>query len=65
MKKNPGGPREWRTHFHVPVFLEDLGPYFKTTRFAIEERRLRFISAHPGNPVGDRDLYPGTCCPMS
>jgi hypothetical protein len=30
------GPREWRTHFHVPVFLEDLGP-FKTTRFAIEQ----------------------------
>jgi hypothetical protein len=30
------GPREWRTHFHVPVFLDDLGP-FKTTRFAIED----------------------------
>lgn len=30
------GPREWRTHFHVPVFLEDLGP-FKTTRFAVEQ----------------------------
>jgi sugar phosphate isomerase/epimerase len=27
---------EWRIHFHVPVFLEDLGP-FKSTRFAIEE----------------------------
>ena len=34
------GPREWRTHFHVPVFLDDLGP-FRTTRFAIEEA-LRF-----------------------
>ena len=33
--KEPG-PREWRTHFHVPVFLDDLGP-FRTTRFAIEE----------------------------
>jgi hypothetical protein len=33
--KNPG-PREWRTHFHVPVFLDDLGP-FRTTRFAIED----------------------------
>lgn len=30
------GPREWRTHFHVPVFLDDLGD-FKTTRFAIED----------------------------
>ncbi len=30
------GPREWRTHFHVPVFLEDLGA-FRTTRFALEQ----------------------------
>jgi hypothetical protein len=34
--KTDPGPREWRTHFHVPVFLEDLGA-FKTTRFAIEQ----------------------------
>ena len=34
-EKSPG-PREWRTHFHVPVFLDDLGP-FRTTRFAIED----------------------------
>ena len=34
--KNPG-PREWRTHFHVPVFLNDLGGNFGTTRFALEE----------------------------
>jgi hypothetical protein len=33
--KNPG-PREWRTHFHVPVFLDDLGA-FRTTRFALEQ----------------------------
>ena len=39
------GPREWRTHFHVPVFLDDLGP-FKTTRFAIEDA-LRFHKAKP------------------
>lgn len=30
------GPCEWRTHFHVPVFLDDLGA-FRTTRFAIED----------------------------
>jgi len=42
--KDPG-PREWRTHFHVPVFLDDLG-LFKTTRFAIEEA-LRFHKATP------------------
>jgi hypothetical protein len=29
------GPREWRTHFHVPVFLKDLGP-FQTTRSGID-----------------------------
>ena len=39
------GPREWRTHFHVPVFLDDLGP-FRTRRFAIEEA-LRFHKQKP------------------
>jgi hypothetical protein len=39
------GPREWRTHFHVPVFLEDLGA-FRTTRFALEDA-LRFHKATP------------------
>lgn len=34
---DPSGEREWRIHFHVPVFLESLGEHFKTTRFAIEE----------------------------
>jgi hypothetical protein len=38
------GPREWRTHFHVPVFLDDLGA-FKTTRFAIEDA-LAFQKVH-------------------
>ncbi|MFI5615145.1 metabolite traffic protein EboE [Amycolatopsis sp. NPDC051903] len=35
-RREPGGAREWRTHFHVPVFLDDLGP-FRTTRFALEQ----------------------------
>ncbi len=35
-RKADPGPREWRTHFHVPVFLDDLGA-FGTTRFALEE----------------------------
>jgi hypothetical protein len=43
-KKDPG-PREWRTHFHVPVFLDSLGE-FGTTRFAIEEA-LKFHKARP------------------
>jgi hypothetical protein len=43
-KANPG-PREWRVHFHVPVFLDDLGS-FGTTRFALEEA-LKFHKASP------------------
>lgn len=35
---------EWRIHFHVPVFLEDLGP-FKSTRYAITEA-LAFQKQH-------------------
>jgi hypothetical protein len=44
-EKDPSGEREWRIHFHVPVFLEDLGEHFKTTRFAIEEA-LAFHKKH-------------------
>jgi hypothetical protein len=43
-ESNPG-PREWRTHFHVPVFLDDLGE-FGTTRFAIEDA-LKFHKKKP------------------
>jgi hypothetical protein len=43
-EKNPG-PREWRTHIHVPVFLDDLGQ-FRTTRFAIADA-LRFHRQKP------------------
>jgi sugar phosphate isomerase/epimerase len=39
------GPREWRIHFHVPVFLEELG-VLRTTRFAIEDA-LRVHKALP------------------
>jgi len=38
------GPHEWRTHFHVPVFLDDLGA-FRTTRFAIEDA-MKFHRQH-------------------
>lgn len=53
-KKDPG-PREWRTHFHVPVFLDDLG-MFKTTRFAIEEA-LRFHRATPVSAQLEIETY--------
>ncbi|HKJ56213.1 MAG TPA: metabolite traffic protein EboE [Nitriliruptoraceae bacterium] len=45
---DPNGHREWRTHFHVPVFLDDLGP-FRTTRFAVEEA----LAAHRAEPISD------------
>ncbi len=44
-EKDPNGPREWRTHIHVPVFLDDLGQ-FRTTRFAIEDA-LKFHKQKP------------------
>lgn len=44
-EKNPGGKREWRTHIHVPVFLDDLGQ-FRTTRFAIADA-LKFHKQKP------------------
>jgi sugar phosphate isomerase/epimerase len=43
-EKSPG-PREWRTHIHVPVFLDDLGQ-FRTTRFAIADA-LKFHKQRP------------------
>jgi hypothetical protein len=46
-EKDPSGKREWRTHFHVPVFLDDRGDHFKTTRFAIEEA----LAFHKRNPL--------------
>jgi hypothetical protein len=46
-RSNPGAC-EWRTHFHVPVFLDNLGP-FRTTRFAIEQA----LQVHAKAPVSD------------
>ncbi|MEQ1760342.1 MAG: metabolite traffic protein EboE [Vicinamibacterales bacterium] len=46
---NPG-PREWRVHFHVPVFLEDLGGSIRTTRFAIEQA----LAVHKATPLSSQ-----------
>ena len=40
------GRREWRTHFHVPVFLQDLGP-FQTTRSGIDAA----LAVHARTPL--------------
>ena len=53
-EKDPG-PREWRTHFHVPVFLDDLGD-FKTTRFAIEDA-LAFHKQNKLSPQLEIETY--------
>jgi hypothetical protein len=47
-KHDSGGHREWRTHFHVPVFLDDLGE-FRTTRSGIEEA----VAVHADLPLSD------------
>jgi hypothetical protein len=41
-------PTEMRTHFHVPVFLEELGP-FRTTRFGVQEA----LKMHRETPLSD------------
>ncbi|NMO56430.1 metabolite traffic protein EboE [Actinoplanes sp. TBRC 11911] len=47
-RKDPGGVREWRTHFHVPIFLDDLGG-FGTTRAGIEDA----LALHAEVPLSD------------
>lgn len=39
-------PREWRVHFHVPVFLNDLGD-FSSTQFFIRDA----LALHKENPI--------------
>ena len=45
--KSDPGEREWRIHFHVPVFLEHLDDGIETTRFAIAEG----LAFHKKNPL--------------
>lgn len=40
--------REWRVHFHVPIFLDELGKY-SSTQFFIKE----FLALHQRVPVSD------------
>jgi hypothetical protein len=61
-RKDPGGDREWRTHFHVPVFLDDLGA-FRTTRPGVDAA----LAVHARTPLSDHleietytwDVLPG------
>jgi hypothetical protein len=47
-REDPSGAREWRTHFHVPIFLDDLGE-FGTTRSGIEDA----LALHTEMPLSD------------
>jgi hypothetical protein len=47
-RDSPGGTREWRTHFHVPVFLDEIGG-FRTTRSGIEAA----LRMHAATPLSD------------
>jgi hypothetical protein len=47
-RRDPDGPREWRTHVHVPIFLENLGE-FRTTRSSIEAA----LAVHAETPLSD------------
>jgi hypothetical protein len=43
---NDGIPREWRVHFHVPIFLDDLGE-FSSTQFFIKDA----LNLHKEKPI--------------
>ena len=56
-------PREWRVHFHVPVFLDDLGD-FSSTQFFIKEalalHKESAISKHLEVETYTWDVLPDT-----
>ena len=56
--------REWRTHVHVPVFLDEIGEHFKTTRFAIEDA-LKFHKKNKLSPQLEIETYTWDVLPDS
>jgi sugar phosphate isomerase/epimerase len=63
-EKDPTGSREWRTHVHVPVFLDSIGEHFKTTRFAIEDA-LKFHKKNKLSPQLEIETYTWDVLPAS
>jgi hypothetical protein len=63
-EKDPQGDREWRTHVHVPVFLDAIGEHFKTTRFAIEDA-LKFHKKNKLSPQLEIETYTWDVLPAS
>jgi sugar phosphate isomerase/epimerase len=56
--------REWRTHVHVPVFLDKIGQHFETTRFAIEDA-LKFHKKNKLSPQLEIETYTWDVLPDS
>jgi len=63
-EKNPKAKREWRTHVHVPVFLDKIGEHFQTTRFAIEDA-LKFHKKNKLSPQLEIETYTWDVLPDS
>jgi len=63
-EKNPKLEREWRTHVHVPVFLDKIGEHFETTRFAIEDA-LKFHKKNKLSPQLEIETYTWDVLPAS
>ncbi len=61
---NPNLKREWRTHVHVPVFLDKIGEHFETTRFAIEDA-LKFHKKYKLSPQLEIETYTWDVLPDS
>ena len=61
---NPNLKREWRTHVHVPVFLDKIGQHFETTRFAIEDA-LKFHKKNKLSPQLEIETYTWDVLPDS
>jgi sugar phosphate isomerase/epimerase len=60
----PNVKREWRTHVHVPVFLDKIGEHFETTRFAIEDA-LKFHKQYKLSPQLEIETYTWDVLPAS
>jgi sugar phosphate isomerase/epimerase len=60
----PNLKREWRTHVHVPVFLDKIGQHFETTRFAIEDA-LKFHKKNKLSPQLEIETYTWDVLPDS
>jgi sugar phosphate isomerase/epimerase len=60
----PNLKREWRTHVHVPVFLDKIGKHFETTRFAIEDA-LKFHKKNKLSPQLEIETYTWDVLPDS